>query len=209
MIRINLLGEKEDKRGVYTVQGLLFASSLLLTFGFCFLIQSKAGSELENMRGEKMTLQSKLSKLKERTKKVEGLETKRLTLKEKLTTIATLKLKKHGPVHILDDLNAAVPDRVWLTSVKQKSGASLEITGIALDNQTIAQFIKDLEKSDYFQKVEPVVTKQIVFEDVKLKEFTIAAETTTPVKSGAETGAAQTSVSQADAKADIASKKST
>jgi len=182
MIRINLLGEKEDKRGVYTVQGLLFASSLLLTMGFCFLIQTNAANELENIRGERTTLTTKLAKLKERTKKVEGLEAKRRTLKDKLTTIATLKLKKHGPVHILDDLNIAVPERVWIVTVKEKTGGAIEIGGVALDNQTIAQFIKDLEKSDYFQKVEPVVTKQIVFEEVKLKEFTIAAEVVHPVK---------------------------
>jgi type IV pilus assembly protein PilN len=186
--------KKEDKRGTYTVQGLLFVSSLFLTIGFCFLIQSKAGSELENMRGEKMTLQNKLGKLKEKTKKVEGLEEKRRTLKEKLTTIATLKLKKHGPVHVLDDLNSAVPERVWITSVKEKSGGAIEVSGIALDNQTIAQFIKDLEKSDFFQKVEPIVTKQIVFEDVKLKEFTLAAETSTPVKAAAAPAAATASI---------------
>ena len=145
MIRINLLGEKEDKRGIYTVQGLLFASSLLLTAGFCFLVQNNAANELDNIRGEKMTLTTKLTKLKDKTKKVEGLEAKRKTLKEKLTTIATLKLKKHGPVHVLDDLNSAVPERIWITAVKEKSGGALEISGIALDNQTITQFIKDLE----------------------------------------------------------------
>ena len=64
----------------------------------------------------------------------------------------SLKTKKHGPVHILDDLNLALPERAWLTGLRQKD-QNIEVLGSALDNQTISLFIASLEKFPYFAQV--------------------------------------------------------
>ena len=175
MIRINLLGEKPDLSGRYLVQSVIAVGVLIVTFATCFVVHEGVASELEAKKQEKTHLEQSLAKLKEVTKKVQGLEEKRKFLQEKLNTIAMLKAKKHGPVHILDDVNLAVPEKTWLTTVSQK-GTTLSISGIALDNQTIALFMHNLNKSSYISSVDLVHATQHVKEKVKLKEFLVSAE---------------------------------
>jgi hypothetical protein len=53
----------------------------------------------------------------------------------------------------------AVPERAWITKVEE-SGGKFTISGRALDNQTVADFMRDLEASDYFENVDLIETSQ-------------------------------------------------
>lgn len=52
----------------------------------------------------------------------------------------------------------------------------MKISGNALDNQTIALFMKDLEQSEYFKKVDLIETKQAENQGAKIKSFTLLAD---------------------------------
>lgn len=172
MIRINLLGEQVDRTGSYVLQGMVLGVAMIVTLGTCFVVQMNISDILEEAKKEKSNLEMKLAKLEKITKEVEGLEQKEQKLKEKLSTIATLKARKHGPVRILDELNNAIPERAWLTSIKEKSG-QLEINGIALDNQTIATFMNTLTGSPYFGNADLVHSTQIIKDGIKLAQFSL------------------------------------
>jgi len=75
----------------------------------------------------------------------------------------------------LDDLVSAIPDKLWLTAVKEKEG-KMEIKGVALDNPTIAKFMTNLEKSGVVKNVELVVSQQVEKRVLKLKEFTLTCQ---------------------------------
>ena len=110
MIRVNLLGEKVDHSATYTLQGVLYVCSILLSVFLIFLIHDSVVFEKNAKLEEKESLERRLTKLNVVTQRVQELEEKQKTLREKLTTIATLKLKKNGPVHVLDDLTNALPE---------------------------------------------------------------------------------------------------
>lgn len=175
MIRINLLGEKADKSGVYALHVLAYCSTVFCTLGVCFFLQNQAWATVDKLRQDKGVLDGKLAKLKEETKQVAELEQKKKLLQEKLLVIATLKANKQGPVHILDDINTAIPERAWLVSIKEKAG-TLEISGVALDNQTITLFMQKLKESKYFHDIDLVVSAEYVQDNVKLKQFSIAVQ---------------------------------
>ncbi|MCB0323734.1 MAG: PilN domain-containing protein [Bdellovibrionales bacterium] len=183
MIRINLLGEKQDKTGIYAIQILSFAAAVLLCLGGCFIAHSTLTSELASLEGEKAVQQSRLAKLRKQTKKVEELEKMRKLREEKLTTIATLKSRKQGPVRVLADLTESVPERAWLLTVTQK-GEMVEFGGIALDNQTVSKFMAALEASDYFHSVDLVRSAQYIRDDVKLQQFALSAKLTSLLNLG-------------------------
>ena len=180
MIRINLLGEKVDNSAQYVVQMLIFGSTISLAIVLCVALQLSAAGSLSELRDKKSALETKLFELKKITKKVENLESNQKLLKEKLNTISSLKMKKSGPVRVLDDLRGAVPERVWLSSVKQKAG-SLEINGMSLDNQTISEFMGNLEKSPFFGKVDLILSTQKEKDKVKLKQFVLQAQLKDPL----------------------------
>ena len=170
MIRINLLGEKQDNAVLHTLQVFAFGCVMLLSMAACYVHYSSTSSELELAQREKTLLNQRLVALREKTKKVENLEKSKVLLKEKLMTISELKAKKNGPVHILHDITQAIPQQAWLTGVSQKSDA-LEFQGFALDNQTISVFMKTLEASPYFGAVDLVDSRLQKKEGVPLQKF--------------------------------------
>ena len=120
-------------------------------------------------------LDSQLKKLKEVTKEVRELEAKKAELRDKLAVIAKLKISKVGPVRVMDDLNKALPERAWITSIKERQG-SLSIAGMALDDQTIAGFMRDLEASDYYDTVDLVQSRKTPWKGGKISEFSLEAK---------------------------------
>ena len=172
MIKINLLGDDTavDNSGTFVVGGYV-ASLVLVILVFLFAYRSAASTATE-LAEESETLTVKLTQLKELTKEVRELEAKRKALEDKLVVIASLQKNKLGPVRVMDDLNMSMPEKSWIVDIKEASG-TLRIGGMALDNQTIASFMRDLEASDYFEKVDIVESRQAVRDGVKIKAFTI------------------------------------
>lgn len=204
MIRINLLGEKVDRTGTYMLQLVAYIGCVVLTLAGCFAFYGATSSELDSLTEEKGMLERRLAKLEKETKEVDDLEKKRGVLKEKLNTIALLKARKQGPVKVLDNINSAIPERAWLKALKEKGGV-LEIDGIALDNQTVAQFMKNLEQQKTFGTVDLVESSEFVKDEVKLKQFILSVVLTSPVSlhgaSSSSAGAQASSAASAPAKA--------
>jgi len=180
MIRINLLGEKVDYTASIFLHSLAYgACMLLLVFG-CVSVQMHYREKVTTLEEQKGQMEVRLARLRKQTKEVRELEKNKKFLEEKLLTIAKLKARKHGPVHVLDDLNVSIPERSWLTEVRQRGGA-LEINGVALDNQTIADFMHQLTESEYFNTVDLVHSRRFVKDDVVLKEFMLFASLVDPL----------------------------
>lgn len=175
MIKINLLGEKVDYSTAIAVHVLVACLGLFGAFGVTFYLYDDVSSQLASAEDEHDRLARELEILKKKTKKVETLEEDKRLLKEKLVTIATLKAKKRGPVKVLDSVNIALPDGLWLEQIREREGF-LELYGMAFDNQTIAVFMGALEQLDYFGDVYLVHSRHVVQEEVPLKEFMLRAE---------------------------------
>jgi type IV pilus assembly protein PilN len=120
-------------------------------------------------------MEGQLAKLKEANKDVQKLESLKTELRKKLVVVASLKKKKKGPVHILDDINTALPDRAWITQMAEKAGA-LMVSGVALDNQTISEFMERLSKSEYLSAVDLVESKQETKDQVKVQGFVLQSK---------------------------------
>lgn len=177
MIRINLLGEKVDLSATYALQGVLYVCSVLLSVFLIFLIHDAVIHEKNTKLEEKQSLEKRLVKLNVVTQRVQELEDKQKTLKEKLTTIATLKQRKNGPVHVLDDLTNALPEKAWVNDLTQKEGI-ISVKGVALDNQTIAEFMSKVGQYPLFDsdKVDLVKSTEFLRDKVKLKEFFLTVQ---------------------------------
>lgn len=108
------------------------------------------------------TLESDLNLIRKDTQAVKSLEAKKDQLNKRLGVIAKLRRTRSGVVRLLDDFNMAIPARVWIVDFAETS-ENITLKGRALGNQDIAQFMKRLEKSDYFLSVDLVESKQVNF----------------------------------------------
>jgi type IV pilus assembly protein PilN len=160
MIRINLLPfraarKKENIRRQISVY-VLSIVCLVLLMGFFFLNLNRKVSALNNDRTAK---KKELATYAETTKKINELKKKIAEIRAKLDVIKDLESKKTGPVLLLDELSVAVPkEKLWLTSLDERKGI-LTLKGTAMDNDTVALFMTNLEKSEHILSVDLQSTK--------------------------------------------------
>lgn len=174
MIKINLLGNDTaiDYSGHIGIAA--YCASVLVAVGLCLYTGSSLGADVEDLTMQQAAKEKQLAQIQQVTKKVKDIEKKQLDLEERLVRIATLKRNKLGPVRVLDALNSAIPERAWITEARER-GDVMKLDGMALDGETISQFMRELEKSDYFPKVELDVAKQVDKQGVKIQSFSIRA----------------------------------
>jgi type IV pilus assembly protein PilN len=160
MIRVNLLPLKETQRAVGQRQqisvALLSLSVALLFMVVPFVMQ---GRKLSHLDAKLTGLEKEIDQLNQQTKEARDLDKKKDELKAKLKVIDDLNRKRVGPLHVLEALSDATPEKLWLTEFTEVRGVPT-ITGLALDNQTIATFLRQLSQSPYFAKVDLEETTQ-------------------------------------------------
>lgn len=84
-------------------------------------------------------------------KKVEELEAKRESLRNKIEVIEELKRNQQGPVRIMDEVSRALPELVWLSKLGL-TGPNLTLDGTAMDENAVANYIANLDASPFFDE---------------------------------------------------------
>ena len=173
MIRINLVPQDEARRQAEKQRdrqvAILVAALLFVSVCFAEFFTRRTASEVQ---AEAEVYRAQLAQLTKKYQEKVLLERKRKELEAKLDTIDLLERQRRGPVQVLDDLGEATPDQLWLTEMRESGGAAF-LSGRGLDNQTVASFMQNLERSPYFADVVLVETKQVEEGKAKLKEFAI------------------------------------
>jgi type IV pilus assembly protein PilN len=173
MIRINLLPIKQReaelaRRREVTI-GVVVLSIALVAIGAMHLLQSWQLSSLET---ELAQLRSDLQTLSVKIKQLGDLQNKIKEARGKNKIIEDLKKKKSGPVLVMENLAGAAPATLWLTDLKE-SGGSLSLSGVAVDNKTVADFINGLEASKHFKGVELIETTEGSGPTAGFKKFAV------------------------------------
>ena len=160
MIRINLLPfraarKKENIRRQISIY-ILSVVCLVLLMGLLFLNLNRKVTALKE---DRIAKKKELATYAETTKKINALKKKIAEIRAKLDVIKDLESKKIGPVLLLDELSMAVPkEKLWLTSLDERKGI-LTLRGTAMDNDTVALFMTNLESSKHILSVDLQSTK--------------------------------------------------
>ncbi len=198
MIRINLLPVRTSRRRETAQRQLVIGLiGLAVVVAVCVGLQLKVSADISAAEQENAEIEAEVNRLKKVIGQVEEYEKKKDALKKKLDIIAKLKAGKTGPVHMLDELATRIPEKAWLKSISEVN-KKLTLTGFAINNEVIADFISRLEESGYFDDVYLVSTRQKDNKkrgqsknlSIKLKEFNITARLTSPQQKKAAAEAA-------------------
>jgi type IV pilus assembly protein PilN len=135
--------------------------------------------QYQGIKDEIADLNKQNKKLRKQLGKVADFEKKKKDLEKKLAVLKDLKAKKAGPVHLLDELNRALPDKVWLTQFSEKGG-KVSLDGYGTNEETVASFMDRLEKSPYYRNIELSITEQATVGGIKMQKFTLKCRTEKP-----------------------------
>ena len=180
MIRINLLPVRHSRRQEAVKNEIIIAS-----IGVALMCMAMGGlyfvvhGQLSVARAENRALQKRIDQTREIVAEVDEQERMREDVQTKLRVIKRLKANRVGPVHMLDELSQATPEKLQLTAVEEDRG-KLNITGVAVTNEVISDFLSSLEASEYFAEVYLNAIDTTEAGGVKLKEFSIGAKLVVP-----------------------------
>lgn len=119
------------------------AGLALLGIGYFFMTLT---AEINDTNARIVTAKAEVAKLQLEKAKKDELERKRRSFQDQVTLIERLKAEQGGPVRMLDEIQKALPDFVWLTRLEQ-TGAILKISGEASNNNAIADFLNNLQRA--------------------------------------------------------------
>jgi len=175
MIKINLLPYREKaKKENLQHQIIILAGTLGLFLLIILAVHLFFSMSISGMETKIQEAEARLVVLNKKVGDIEGFKRDKKELEQKLGVINSLEKNRLFPVRMLDELNLLVPSKeAWLEKITQK-GQELRIEGVAVDNGTVARFMKSVEKAGFVQSVELVVSREKELAGVKLQQFVLA-----------------------------------
>lgn len=181
MIQINLLPIRDIQRRAKAKKemgagGLILALFLVLLAVVGIIL----ASSVKNLETELRSAQEERRGYDSKLKEIDDMKKQKELLQQRIAVIEKLKQDSSTTVHVLDDVATRTPpDRIWLTDIN-KSGSSVQIVGMSLDNQTVAKYMLDLGDSPYISSVSLVNSSTRSYADRELKAFTLNTSVTVP-----------------------------
>ena len=184
MIKVNLLPYREILRKENIITHALIAGAAgFLVIVIILFVEVVMSSKISALNNEISRIENEIKNNKVSIDEINKLKKEKETYHKQLKIIENLKKGKEGPVRILDELSSAIPDKIWLLTLKQ-SGSNLELVGVAVENKFISTFMSNLEASPYFKKVDLIASEMKVQTTGKVKKklnrFTLTCLITSP-----------------------------
>jgi type IV pilus assembly protein PilN len=174
MIRINLLPvrakiRKENVRQLISI----YLLSVLVVVGVIAYVWLAQTYKISRLEGHLQRVKAEVASYAKFEQILKDLQAKKVTIEKKRETIIALQQDRDNLVRILAVMSVQIPaERVWFEKMSQ-AGPAITLDGVALSDETIVEFMRNLESSPYVDKgsVNLVHTKLTSISGMKLREF--------------------------------------
>lgn len=166
MIRINLLAVERGttKRAALipaahrvTIAASVILLGTILGMGWWFWSLRQTSIQLdEDIARAEMETQQLRSVLTQ----VQKFETRKAQLQQRVTLIEQLRRGQSGPVHLLDEVSKAIPERLWLTELTQK-GDEVTLVGMTTSLTGVSDLVANLESSTWFKRPVDIIDSEM------------------------------------------------
>ena len=175
MIRINLLPVRVSKKKEAGKQQLLLFALVVVLALICNFWWSRSRSGDLAAREDKLRrTKDEIAQLEKIIGEVKNIKAQQAAVKDKLAVLDKLKAGRQGPVHMLDELAAITPKRLWIRKLDEKGG-TVTFEGSAGTIDDVSAFLTALKNAQYFSAPELKKTTAKTEGRFKLVEFTITA----------------------------------
>lgn len=168
MIRINLLSVERERakkpRGALipaahrvTIGATLILLATVLGIGWWFWILHQRSTALDR---DIAKAEADTQQLRSVLAQVQKFESRKAQLQQRVTLIEQLRSGQTASVHVLDKISRSLPERLWLTDLKQ-TGQDFTITGFGTSMTALSDFIANLESTNRFRKPVEIVDSQV------------------------------------------------
>jgi len=174
MIHINLLPVRQIKKKIKARKQVMgFGVTLLSVLLLLGVVALVLGYKVDGLKATISALNKEKAKYQTTINQIEQLKKDQALLETKLNTISQLKKGSQLTVRVMDELATLTPSsRLWIKTMSFGNDI-LRISGTALDNATIAEYMETLVTSPYFVGAELSGTSTTNVAGRSLKNFSL------------------------------------
>jgi Tfp pilus assembly protein PilN len=180
MIRINLLPREEvpRQRQLNLPELSTFAPLVLVVvaFGVMGVMGLYQGQKISNLEETIAAEEAESRRLAPEIAKIKRLDKQRASLNQRLEVIGELDRDRYFRVHLLDELNRALPEHTWLTRCEDQGGDQYALEGVTFSNFLVSDLLHNLDRSPYFTGIDLEVAERGTIEDVRVVKFKLRAQ---------------------------------
>jgi type IV pilus assembly protein PilN len=180
MIRINLLPRDETPRSrnlalpsVASFAPLVLVIVAVGGVAVTSIYQTQKMRALEQMITDE---EAESRRLAPEIAKIKRLDQQRQDLNQRLDVITNLDRDRYFRVHLLDELNRALPENLWLVRFENTTGDTYAIEGVTFSNFLVSDFLQNLADSPYYEGVSLEVAERGDIKDVEVVRFKLQAQ---------------------------------
>lgn len=174
MIKINLLPYRSSKKKETATQQLVMLAIIVLSaLAVVGVTYSMTVSKINATKSEIARQEEELQALKKKIGEIDNLKKLQAEVQKKLDILGQLRKEKTGPAIRLARLSDYVSEKMWLTKYVE-TGTAVSISGLAYNEELIADFMRKIQSSSEFINVELQVSEQQEISGLKLKKFDLS-----------------------------------
>lgn len=191
MIRINLLGTPKSKArrnaaSASAVMEVSEAGSPVIKLAVILLLAAVVNfGYWHRLDKERISLESQMRVAEQKNRELADVKARYMerqrqadNYKRRVSVIDELRASQSGPVDLLSMIGQTVngTEAVWLNTMKDQGG-SVDIEGMALSTDAVANLIENLQKTGHFKAIEIKETYQDEsVKDMQAFQFTLSCE---------------------------------
>lgn len=183
MIQINLLPaeEKVTRRSIQIKRptGILIPLVVLcagITVVVAAVVQQQA--EVQSLLKDLKACEDEITTLAPEVALVERLAKERAELDLRLSVIDQLSHMRFDAVRLVDELDRAVPDYLWLTGALMTTPTVMSVEGVTFSNLIVADYMTRLERSPYFANVNMTIAERGSISERDVTQFSLTMDLT-------------------------------
>jgi type IV pilus assembly protein PilN len=180
MIRINLLPREETPKSRNLVMPSVtsFAPLVLVivAVGLMTVMSIYQDQKIRTLDQMIADEEAESRQLAPEIAKIKRLDEQRQDLNQRLDVITNLDRDRYFRVHLLDELNRALPENLWLVSFASNGGDAVAIEGVTFSNFLVSDFLQNLTDSPYFAGVNLEVAERGDIKEVEVVRFKLQAQ---------------------------------
>ncbi len=190
MIKINLLPQEEAPAPrtfhLPKVGSVVPLVAVLVVLGGIGLAYTYQARRVVALKATIASEEAESRRLAPEIAKIQSLNKERDEVNRRLDVITQLDRDRYFRVHLMDEINRALPANMWLTKLEETAPNKFAMEGVTFSNFLVSDALQNLTRSPFISAVDLVVAEKGLIEKVPVVKFKATATTTRAATSVAD-----------------------
>jgi type IV pilus assembly protein PilN len=180
MIRINLLPQQKRAKVSNVEKEVVLYILIVLILGISvYFTNSWITTKVASLEQTKSQKQIAKNQLKRKTREIRAIKKQLKEITSRVDAIKMIRSKQGMPIRYLNQLVINLPqESIWFQSMQMRPDGTINLRGIAMDNQIFAEYVKTLRQSQFIRDVQLGQTSRKSVNNLGLIAFSCTIKTT-------------------------------